>query len=173
LTERISKLAKSVSELPDISVATSNGITPRTALEAELNSAVTELTALQYRTSHRFAGVSTTTTRLRAALLLYRPKGFAAFALHTLFYLYSFGLLFCLVAVMADQSSPFISTASAGAFFSDLLAFIAVFGVLGIPPLIIRYYAARIHRRQCLESQSGAPTPSAAPVAAPASASSQ
>jgi hypothetical protein len=171
LTDRISRLAKSVSELPETSVIAANGVTPRSALEAELNAAVNELTALQYRASHRFTGVSTTTTRVRAALLLYRPKGLAAFTLHTLFYLYSFGLIFCLVAVMADQSSPFISTASAGAFFSDLLAFIAIFGVLGIPPLIIRYYAAKIHRRQCLEAQT--PTPGSAPATSPVSVSGQ
>lgn len=173
LTDRISKLAKNVAELPEISVAAANGVTPRSALEAELNAAVNELTALQYRASHRFSGVSISTTRLRAALLLYRPKGLAAFTLHTLFYLYSFGLIFCLVAVMADQSSPFISTASAGAFFSDLLAFVAIFGVLGVPPLIIRYYAAKIHRRQCLAAQGDAPGSSPTPAAAPASVSGQ
>jgi hypothetical protein len=169
LTDRISRLARSISELPEVSLTTSSGVTPRVALEAELNAAVNELTVLQFRASHRFTGVSITTTRLRAALLLYRPKGFAAFTLHTLFYLYSFGLIFCLVAVMADQSSPFISTASAGAFFSDLLAFIVVFGVLGIPPLIIRHFAAKIRRRQCLESSG----PVLASAVAPVSASGQ
>lgn len=164
LTDRISRLAKSVSELPEVTPTTASGVTPRAALEAELSAAVNELTVLQYRASHRFTGVSINTTRLRAALLLYRPKGLAAFTLHTLFYLYSFGLIFCLVAVMADQSSPFISTASAGAFFSDLLAFIVVFGVLGIPPLIIRHYAAKIRRRQCLESSGLVPVPAVAPV---------
>ena len=164
LTDRISRLAKSISELPEVTLTTASGVTPRAALEAELSAAVNELTVLQFRASHRFTGVSINTTRLRAALLLYRPKGFAAFTLHTLFYLYSFGLIFCLVAVMADQSSPFISTASAGAFFSDLLAFIAVFGVLGIPPLIIRHFAAKIRRRQCLESSGPVLAPAVAPI---------
>jgi hypothetical protein len=171
LADRISKLARNISELPQVSVATATGVTPLSVLEAELNAAVNELTALQFRASHRFAGVSTTTTRVRAALLLYRPKGLAAVTLHTLFYVYSFSLIFCLVAVMADQSSPFISTASAGSFFSDLLAFIVVFGVLGIPPLIIRYYAVKIHRRQCVESQAATvgsgPAPAVAQVSAP------
>src|SRR5215467_12101242 len=55
LTDRISRLAKSVSELPETSVAVASGVTPRSAVGAGLNAAVNELTALQYRTSHRFA----------------------------------------------------------------------------------------------------------------------
>jgi hypothetical protein len=171
LTDRIASLAKCISELPEFPLAGGTGVTPRTALTAELNSAVNELTALQNRVGRHLPGMTTMTTRLRAAFLLFRPKGFLAFTLHTLFYLYSFGLIFCLIAVMADRSSPFISTASAGAFFSDLLAFIFIFGILGVPPLVIRYFAARIHRRQCLESHPDGGTTATPPVAASASAS--
>jgi hypothetical protein len=150
LTERISALAKSISELPELPLTSSTlAVTPRSALTAELDSAVLELTTFQTRASRRFTGVSTTTAKVRAALLLYRPKGLAAWALHTAFYVYSIFIIFCLVAVMADESSPLISTKTASDFFTSLLAFLFIFGVLGIPPLIIRHYAAKIHRRQC------------------------
>ena len=32
-----------------------------------------------------------------------------------------------------------------------------MFGILGIPPLIIRHYAAKIHRKQCAQAQVAAP----------------
>lgn len=34
--------------------------------------------------------------------------------------------------------------------FTNVVAFIFIFGIAGIPPMVIRYYAAKIHRRQMM-----------------------
>jgi hypothetical protein len=157
LTQRISELAKSISELPVISLSNANAaVTPQSALTAELESALRELTAIQVKESHHPRSVSvlaTVTTKLRAILLLYRPKGFAAWALHLTFYAYSIFMFFVLVAVVSDQTTPFFNTQSLSTFIPDLLAFLCVFGIVGIPPVILRYFAARIHRKQCAAMQ--------------------
>jgi hypothetical protein len=158
LTTRISGLSKSISELPEVPLTGANpGLTPRLALTAELEVAVLELTALQVRASHHLHGFSTFATRVRAALLLYKPKGFAAWSLHIAFYLYSVFLIIVLLIVVSDDSAPAVNTKSAGGFFTDLTAFIFIFGLLGIPPMIMRYYATKIHRRQCSAALAGVP----------------
>jgi hypothetical protein len=157
LTQRISELAKSISELPVLPFPSVNAaVTPQTALTTELESALRELTALQIRQSRHPRSVSvmaTVTTKLRAALLLYWPKGFAAWTLHLTFYLYSIFMFFVLVAVVSDQTTPFFNTTSFSTFIPDLFGFLFVFGLVGIPPVIIRYFAARIHRKQCAPMQ--------------------
>jgi len=164
LTERISTLAKRISELPVLSLSSAtSAATPQSALTAELESALRELTSLQKtRAIRRFTGLTTTTAKVRAALLLYRPVGMAAWTLHLAFYVYSFCLVFALVAVFSDQSTPFISSVA------DLFAFIFIFGAFGIPPLVIRYFAARIHRAQCAQAQA---TASSSPLGHPAETS--
>jgi hypothetical protein len=167
LTGRISELAKSISELPELPAAsTKPAVTPRSALTAELESAVLELTALQARASHRVPGVSTITAKVRDALLLYIPKGLGAWTLHTAFFLYSFFLIFCLYAVMTDPgSTPFVSTKPTSEFITELLVYLLMFGVLGIPPMIMRHYASKIHRRQCAQSQAAIPSAAAGSAA--------
>ncbi len=178
LTDRISTLAKIISELPSIPFTTATpAVTPQAALTAELESAVHELTSLQIRSTHRFTGVSTFTAKVRSALLLFRPKGWLATALHTAFYLYSITLLALFMAMVADRTDPLISTSSASDFSLDLLGVLIVFTVLGIPPLILRHFASSIHRRQCVEAkrQAAAVSPVAAslPAAGAAAAPSQ
>ena len=101
LTERISTLAKRISELPVLSLSSATpAATPQSALTAELESALRELTSLQKtRAIRRFTGLTTTTAKVRAALLLYRPVGIAAWTLHLAFYVYLFCLVFALMAV--------------------------------------------------------------------------
>ncbi len=169
LTQRISELAKNISELPVLPLPSATAaVTPQSALTAELESALRELTALQTRASRRPTGVSavtTVTTKLRAAFLLYRPKGVAAWTLHLAFYLYSVFMIFVLISVVSDQTAPFFNTKSFSDFVPDLFAFIFVFGVVGIPPLIIRYFAAKIHRKQCAQMQSAVPPATLGPEA--------
>jgi hypothetical protein len=163
LTQRISELAKNISELPVLPFPSANAaVSPQSALTAELESALRELTAIQIRESRHPRNVSvmaTVTTKLRAALLLYWPKGFAAWTLHLAFYLYSVFMFFVLVAVVSDQTTPFFNTQSLSTFIPDLFGFLFVFGLVGIPPVIIRYFAARIHRKQCAAMQPAVPPP--------------
>jgi hypothetical protein len=155
LTARINQLAKYIADLPASVADQGDGaIGPRAALQAELNLTVSELTALQSRVRHSFHEVSSTATaRLRAALLLFRPKGLPAFTLHALFYLYDVAFLFTILAVIFGKdpstgNTEFISTASASAFVTDALAFIFLVGVASIPPLVLHHCAIKIHRRQ-------------------------
>lgn len=149
LTERISILAKQIAELPVLPQSGSGAsVTAQAALSCELESAIHELTAIQAKvTIRRRLGLTTTAAKIRAALLLYRPTGMAAWTLHIAFYVYSVLLILALIAIMTDQSTPFISSVS------DAFAFIFLFAVFGTPPLILRYYAAKIHARQFAQVQ--------------------
>jgi hypothetical protein len=175
LTERISALAKSIHELPELPPATlSTGVTPQSALSVELDSALHELTVLQTRVRRGVSGVSTITAKLRAGMLLYRPKGWAATALHTAFFAYLFVFFFVLYAGLAPDSTATVSSAKTTSdFVTNLFAFLFIFGLAGIPPLILRHYAAKIHRRQCLEAQGKAPTAEVSPLASSAPFTSQ
>jgi hypothetical protein len=182
LTARISALSKTIAELPDVPLsAASTGLTPRSVLTAQLESAVHELTALQdeAKTGSRFKGFSfaSAIARMRSAFLLYRPIGWAAKTLHLAFYLYLFGYIFCLTAVLesggntagppqvtapthAVQASPASAANVVGQTkipdvppavdtVADLFAFIVIFGLFAIPPVVLRHYAARMHNNEC------------------------
>jgi hypothetical protein len=163
LTQRISSLTKTIHDLPQLSLpGTALGVTPQAALTAELQSAIHELTVLQNSPSRGFA-FSTFTAKIRSALLLYQPKGLAAWTLHIVFYAY----LICFVVIMwagflPDNTSDLGPASQHESFAFKLFLFIFVFGVLGVPPLIIRYFAARIHEKQRPKKQDAAqPLPSA------------
>jgi hypothetical protein len=117
LTARIAALAKMISELPELPTSTpAPAITPRTALSAELDSAVHELTALQERATatagRRFSGFSFASTidRTRSAFLLYRPKGPAAWTLHLAFYVYLAFYILSISAVLDSGGSQQAAT---------------------------------------------------------------
>jgi hypothetical protein len=155
LIERITKLAKGISELPPpITFSGTSDVTPQSAFSVELESALRELTALQKRGAHSFAGITTITAKLRSGFLLYRPKGWAATLLHIAFFSYLFFFFFALIAgVTPDQTSNVTGAKSPSDFVYELLGYLTVFGILGIPPMILRHFAAKIHRRQCAQAQ--------------------
>jgi hypothetical protein len=159
LTERVSTLAKSISELPVLPLPSVNPtVTPQSALTAELEAALHELTALQTKTVRSFSGVTSITSVVRTALLLFRPKGFAAWVLHLCFYAYLPCFIFVLSAgfagvVLADAGA---TGGTASDIVFKLVFFFTAFGILGIPPLIIRHFAVKIHRKQCAQAQSAA-----------------
>ena len=159
LTQRVSTLAKNISELPVLPLSNVNpNITPQSALTAELEATLHELTALQTRTRRSFSGVSSVTSMVRSALLLFRPQGFTAWILHLSFYAYLPCFIFVLSAGFAG--SVLSEAGDTGGTPSDivfrLIFFFTAFGILGIPPLIIRHFAAKIHRKQCAEAQAAA-----------------
>jgi hypothetical protein len=159
LTERISTLAKSISELPQVALSNPTpAVTPQSALTAELEAALRELTVLQTRVRHNLYGVSTSiTTKVRGALLLYKPKGWAATLLHAAFYGYMFVFFFVLYAGLSPDTTSNVSHAKdTGDFVANLFGFLTVFGLAGIPPLVLRHFAAQIHRRQNLQAQAAA-----------------
>lgn len=160
LIERISKLAKNIADIPELSSSdndTSSRV--RAALNLELESALRDLNFLQTHTARHVIGVSSLTSKLRAALLWYRPSGFAAWTLHLAFYatlILLFVISLGLIAVKdikdASESGPAV--------------YIVIYVILGIPPLILRYFAARIHRRQCAQSEARVLASADGPVAA-------
>ena len=166
LTERISTLAKSIRELPELpATGALPAVTPQSALTVELESALHELTILQTRVRRGLTGMSTITSKLRAGMLLYKPRGWAAVTLHTVFFTYLFVFFFVLYAGLAPDSTATVSDAKTPSdFVTNLFAFLFIFGLAGIPPLIIRHYASKIHHRQCLEAQAAATPPAASDV---------
>ncbi len=167
LTDRISSLAKSLAELPELPPpANQSAVTPRAALTTELNLAVSELAVIQTRVRHSFRDLSSTATaRMKSALLFYRPKGFLAFMLHALFYAYTLTFAFGLLAFLISVGDPSSGDADAlgnvahPSFFSNLLGFIMLVAIFSVPALILRHYASKIHRKQCLEAQTNPPQP--------------
>lgn len=147
LIERIAKLAKNISELPELPSPSGDATDRvRSALHVELESALRELTLLQTHVSRRVIGVSSITSRLRSALLLYWPKGLIAWMLHIAFFVWLFFLALMTLGFFTGKDDPELSNTSP-------IMLICIYAVLGVPPLIIRYYAARIHRRQCARSE--------------------
>jgi hypothetical protein len=183
LTERVTTLAKGIAELPDVPLTAA--ATPRAALMAELEATVRELTTLQTRAPHRLAGgFALSMAKLRSALLLYRPRGLTGWLLHLSFYVYTsillMGFLGMLIpdkpsthaqtpaAAATHQTSPAIATAPIQTPVSNPSLYLG-FAIIGIPPLVIRYFAAKIHRRQCATLAAAADVPTAASPAALAS----
>jgi hypothetical protein len=171
LTERVSALAKGISDLPLDPPATGlvRMATPRDALSAELDAVLRELTGLQAKAPHRLGGIAGATASFRSMFLLYKPQGTKAWTLHIAFFSYSAMMFFLFLAVISDPSaSDFSKTKTASAFFTDLLAYMFVVGLFSIPAFVLRYFAARIHRRQCAEGQ-GVPNQAGVGSAVPVS----
>lgn len=150
LTKRICSLSKSIHELPQLSLPSDAlPVGPQAALAAELKSAIHELTALQTRPS-RSIGLASLTAKMRSGLLLYRPKGAPAWTLHIVFYAYLLCFLaFMWIGLSPDTSNPADPTLQPESFAFKVFLFVFVFAILGIPLLIIRFFAARIHEKQC------------------------
>lgn len=171
LTDRICKLSKDISELPELpGAAVEIPVHPRQALIAELNAAICEITSLHSRAAHRVTVVSTSAwTKVRSALLLYRPKGLLALMLQTTFYLYSLVMIVFLISLLSDKTQPLISIHPASEFMIDLFLLVVFTGLFSIPAVILRNYAIRIRRKQTPDPQSGTiSSGSPAPMPAPA-----
>ena len=153
LTERVSALAKSISELPaDVPGLTAH-VTPRDALQTELDAVLRELTGLQAKAPHRLGGIVGATASVRSMFLLYKPEGGVAWTLHFAFFSYAGVLFFLFMAVMTDSTaSPFNKTKTASDFFTDLVAYMFLVAIFSIPAFTLRYFAAKIHRRQCAQA---------------------
>jgi hypothetical protein len=91
--------------------------------------------------------------------LLYKPQGAKAWTLHIMFFSYAAFMFFCFMAVMTDPTaSPFNKSKTASDFFTDMVAYMFLVALASIPAFVLRYFAAKIHRRQCIQMQ-GVATP--------------
>jgi hypothetical protein len=103
LTKRISDLETTISTLPKRD-NTEMEITPHMVLTDELKQAIAELKYLQTRVHYSFHQFcSDVSFRTRRAFVLYHPRGFVGYLLHSLFYGYIAMMLF-FVAVIALPS---------------------------------------------------------------------
>lgn len=175
LTERISALSKMIADLPELPTsANSVRVSPRDALITELNLAVSELCSIQSKVHLNFRSFSSNASaRLRSAFLLYRPKGFRAVVLHGMFYVYSTGAALCLMLFLIGAGTSDTTETSAltdsshSSFYSALLGFVLLVAIFSIPAMVIRHFAARIHRRQTAEPQANAIPDALNPIAVP------
>ena len=140
LVDAIAKLAKNISDLPVLpdSDATAR---LRDAFHVELEHAYSELKTLQTKTPRRTVGLSSITAGLRSAFLLYRPRGIAAWLLHLAFYTYLFVFALITLGLVAMFSDPTMRSYKGVEIF--------IYTLTGIPPLLLWYFAMKIHRRQC------------------------
>jgi hypothetical protein len=157
LTERIATLSKSIAELPPIQLSATTLPSPQAAMTAELESAIRELTALQAKAGRHLANsLATTTGKVRSALLLYWPKGFVAWMLHLCFFGWLMLIaLFVIGISLPEEEAGTGGLAHAPGHFSSMSEFVIACFIMGIPPLIFRYFAAWIHRRQCAQAAAG------------------
>jgi hypothetical protein len=165
LTERICKLTKDIAELPELpSSSTELPVTPRMVLMAELNAAITEMTALHAKPARRIGDASfTLAAKVRSALLLYRPKGFLAFSLHVTFYLYTLVIVCFLISMARDPELGLRQLHPVSQFTINLLIFVMMTGIFSLPSVLLRSFAARIHRRQNPERPVVAAGPASTP----------
>jgi hypothetical protein len=140
LIDSIAKLAKNIAELPELPASSDNATQRlREAFQVELEQSYRELKTLQARTPRHAVGFSSITSGLRSAFLLYRPRGAAAWMLHIGFYACLLLFAFMTLGLVADSSD---SSNTPGVV-------ITIYTIMGIPPLIFRYFAMKIHHRQC------------------------
>jgi hypothetical protein len=140
LIDAIAKLAKNIADLPELPDSSATARL-RDAFHVELEHAYAELRTLQTKAPRRTVGLSSITAGLRSAFLLYRPRGVAAWLLHLSFYTYL--LLFALITLglVAMISDPRMKGGAGIEIF--------IYTLTGIPPLLLWYFAMKIHRRQC------------------------
>lgn len=188
LTDDLTKLAKNLSDLP--AMPDSDALQRmRDALNAEMEMGVRELVQLQAHVPRRTPGVSSIVPGLKSMFLWWRPRGFAAWMLHLGFWASLIFLAFMTLGFSAEQSEkkadaalheldgkttpapvstqqtpPNPEPTSAGTV-------VAIYVLFGVPPLIFRRFAAKIHQRQCLADAARAAAMQAAADAARMAAS--
>jgi hypothetical protein len=167
LIEHLSKLAKNISELPELPESSGDAMTRmRSALNVEMESVLRELNLLQTHVPRRvigIPGVSSIASRLKLALLLFRPKGVAAWLLHLAFFGSCLFLAFMSLGLFASSSDASTTPTSPGIVLT-------IYIILGIPPLIFRHFAVRIHRRQCAQLETAAASAVNAPLSSASAA---
>jgi hypothetical protein len=143
LIDSMAKLAKNIAELPELPASSGDATQRlRDAFQVELEQAYKELKTLQTRAPRRTVGLASIGSGLRSAFLLYRPHGAGAWLLHIGFY--ACLLLFALMTLgfAASVSDPSVQSNTPGVV-------ITIYTILGVPPLILWYFATKIHHRQC------------------------
>jgi len=198
LTDDLTKLAKNLADLPQ--TLDSDAVQRmRVALHAEMEFGVRELVLLQAHAPRRTVGVSSIVPGLKSMFLWWWPRGLKAWMLHMGFYasLLMIGILTlgfsaekseqkaqqkAEAAIRALDGTPQPQSVAPAKAVDQTRAsteppsastLVAIYILFGIPPLIFRYYATAIHRRQCQEDAARAEAIRAVADAARASAAVQ
>ncbi|MFC5864430.1 hypothetical protein ACFPT7_19140 [Acidicapsa dinghuensis] len=153
LIEQISKLAESMSKVQDLPEwAGELNAEVRATLKAEMEAKLSELKKLQSPPIWAHHGGSPVKSWLKYTFLWWKPKGFGAWAFHLSYYfllavigLMSLGFL---VGLMShDPATGKLAHVDA----ADVTLAIILYAILGVPAMVLRFFAARIHRNQCDE----------------------
>lgn len=153
LIEQISKLAESMSKVQELPEwAGDMNAQVRATLRIEMETKLAELKKLQasalpvVRT--RGSGLPVRTW-LKYAFLWWIPKGFGAWLIHLWYYLLvvvvglmSLGFL---VALLYPDPGTHVRAA-------DVTLAVVLYAILGVPALVLRFFAVRIYRHQCEEA---------------------
>jgi hypothetical protein len=153
LTEKISKLGDYIHGLPEVPPEDLSGPTPRQALMAEMNAAILELSQLQNRKRVKLHAMPFSLgTRLRAAFLLYRPRGLRAFLVYGSFWFYSAVYLFMLAALLAPGKDSLFDTSSAASLAGSIIGYLVMAAIFSVPSVLLHLAGIKIHRKQCAEA---------------------
>lgn len=146
LLEQIGKLAESMSkmhELPEWAGEMNAEI--RATLKAEMDMKLSELKKLQSPVKREHSGGLSVKTWLKYSFLWWTPSGVGAWFFHIGYYL--------LLALVGLLSLAFlIAIPGTHVDATDVTMAITLYAILGVPALVLRFFAAKIYRRQCDES---------------------
>lgn len=145
LLEQIGKLAESMSkmqELPEWAGDINAEI--RATLRAEMEMKLTELKKLQKPAKREYSGGLPVKIWLKYSFLWWKPKGFGAWCFHMSYYLMLtlIGLISMLFLVTIRSPGTHIDT-------TDVTMAIILYAILGVPAMVLRFFAAKIYRHQC------------------------
>lgn len=153
LIEQINKLAESMSKVQDLPEwAGEMNAEIRATLKAEMEAKLTELKKLQSPVIWAHRGGSSVKSWLKYTFLWWKPKGVGAWVFHLSYYflllvigLMSLGFLVSLTT--PDPHTGKLTTVDA----TDVTLAIVVYAILGVPAMVLRFFAARIYKHQCEE----------------------
>ena len=150
LLEQIGKLSETMSkmqELPEWAADMSAEI--KTALKAEMEIKLSEFKRLQSPTKWEYSGGLSVKNWFKYCFLWWRPRGFSAWCFHLSYY-----LMLALVIITSLIFLTEILSSAPGTHVdsADVTIAIILYTILGVPTMVVRFFAAKIHRHQCDES---------------------
>jgi len=145
LLEQIGKLAESMSkmqELPEWAGDINAEI--RATLKAEMQTKLNELENLQQPAKSAYSGGLSFKNWLKYSFLWWRPSGFGAWCFHVSYYLMLtiLGLISLVFLIVILVPTEHINA-------TDVTMAVMLYAILGVPAMVLRFFAAKIYRHQC------------------------
>jgi hypothetical protein len=150
LVEQIGKLAESMSKLHELPEWTGDlNAEIKAALKTEMEMKLSELRKLQQTVKWEHSGGWSVKSWLKYSFLWWRPRAFGAWCFHL-----SYHLMLALVGITSLIFLTEILSPTPGTHIdsADVTIAITLYTILGVPAMVLRFFAAKIYRRQCDES---------------------